>query len=155
MVFIVSKYFLYCRIVMCSAEDSLEEMKTKYELEYNLNCSPKMLFSRLSTPEGLGEWFADEVDAKGDLFSFFWNRAESKARLSALKENKLVRFEWVGSSTNGKDKESNYFEFRINIEELTGDVALIITDFAESDEKEDSIDLWDSQIQDLKRLLGS
>lgn len=132
-----------------------ERMKTKYELEYNLNCSPKMLFSRLSTPEGLGEWFADEVDAKGDLFSFFWNGAESKARLSALKENKLVRFEWIGNGFNGKDKESNYFEFRINIEELTGDVALIIIDFAEDDEKEDSVYLWDTQIHDLKRLLGS
>lgn len=125
-------------------------MKLKYELEYNFNCSPKVLFSRLSTPEGLGEWFAEEVNVHGDLFSFTWNRAISKARLSALKENKLVRFEWV---TNG-NRESEYFEFRINKEELTGDIALIITDFAEADEKEDSKDLWDSQILDLKRLLG-
>jgi uncharacterized protein YndB with AHSA1/START domain len=125
-------------------------MKTKYELEYTLNCSPRVLFSRLSTPEGLEEWFADKVDVKGDMFSFFWNRSESKARLSALKENKLVRFEWVGNGA----KESNYFEFRIHREELTGDLALIITDFAESDEKEDSISLWDTQIQDLKRILG-
>ena len=126
-------------------------MKAKYELEYNLNCSPKVLFSRLSTAEGLGEWFADQVNVNGDMFSFYWNHAESKARLSALKENKLVRFEWVG---NGSNKESNYFEFRINVEELTGELALIIIDFAEADEKEDSIYLWDSQIQDLKRLLG-
>jgi uncharacterized protein YndB with AHSA1/START domain len=125
-------------------------MKSKYELEYNFNCSPKVLFSRLSTPEGLSEWFADEVNAKGDLFSFSWNRSVLKARLSALKENKLVRFEWI---VNG-NKDSDYFEFRINREELTGDIALIITDFAEAEEKEDSMDLWDSQIQDLKRLPG-
>jgi hypothetical protein len=125
-------------------------MKLKFELEYNLNCSPKVLFSRLSTPEGLSEWFADNVNVDGDLFTFFWNNSESKARLSALKENKLVRFEWIGM----ENEESNYFEFRINIEELTGDLALIITDFAEPDEKEDAIYLWDSQISDLKRLLG-
>lgn len=125
-------------------------MKTKYELEYNLNCSPKVLFSRLSTADGLSEWFADQVNVKGDLFSFIWNRNETKARLAAMKENKLVRFEWVGNG--GKD--SNYFEFRINKEEVTGDLALIIIDFAEADEKEDSIYLWDSQIQDLKRALG-
>jgi hypothetical protein len=110
-----------------------------------------VLFSRLSTPEGLSEWFADDVNVKGDLFSFYWNSTEAKARLSAMKENKLVRFEW----TDSKIKDTNYFEFRINIEELTGGLALIITDFAEADEKEDSIYLWDSQIQDLKRLLGS
>lgn len=126
------------------------EMKLKYELEYTLNCSPKVLFSRLSTPDGLSEWFADKVNVNGDLFTFFWNKTEQKARLSALKENKLVRFEWLSNGGRG----SNYFEFRINIEELTGDVALIITDFAEAEDKEDSIYLWDCQIQDLKRLLG-
>jgi hypothetical protein len=125
-------------------------MRSKFELEYNLNCSPKVLFSRLSTPEGLGEWFADQVNVDGDLFTFFWNSSESKARLSALKENKMVRFEWLGM----ENEESNYFEFRINMEELTNELALIITDFAEAEEKEDSIYLWDSQINDLKRALG-
>jgi len=125
-------------------------MILKYELEYTLNCSPKVLFSRLSTPEGLCEWFADNVSVEGDVFTFFWKKSESKARLIALKENKLVRFEWLDSD----DPLSNYFEFRINIEELSGSLALIITDFAEPEEKEDAIFLWDSQISDLKRLLG-
>jgi uncharacterized protein YndB with AHSA1/START domain len=125
-------------------------MRSKFELEFNLNCSPKVLFSRLSTPEGLGEWFADQVNVNGDLFTFFWNNTESKARLSALKENKLVRFEWIGM----ENEESNWFEFRINLEELTNELALIIIDFAEPEEKEDSIYLWDSQINDLKRVLG-
>ncbi len=125
-------------------------MRSKFELEYSLNCSPKVLFSRLSTPEGLGEWFAEKVNVEGDLFSFYWNNTASKARLSALKDNKLVRFEWMGI----KNEETNYFEFRINIEELTGDLALIISDFAEPEEKEDAIYLWDSQITDLKRMLG-
>ena len=87
---------------------------------------------------------------EGDLFSFYWNGSESKARLSAIKDNKLVRFEWLGM----ENEEDSYFEFRINTDELTGDVALMISDFAEDDEKEDSVYLWDSQINDLKRILG-
>ncbi|HUV00476.1 MAG TPA: START-like domain-containing protein [Bacteroidales bacterium] len=122
----------------------------QYELEYTLNCSPKVLFSRLSTPEGLSEWFADNVTVESDIFTFHWNKTELKARLATVKENKLVRFEWIDS----KDKESNYFEFKIIVHELTGDTALLITDFAEPDEKEDAIYLWDSQISDLKRVLG-
>jgi len=125
-------------------------MRLKFELEYTLNCSPKVLFSRLCTPEGLGEWFAEKVNVDGDLFTFFWNNVETKARLSALKDNKLVRFEWIGM----ENEESNYFEFRINMDELTGDLALIIYDFSDPEEKEDSISLWDSQIADLKRVLG-
>jgi uncharacterized protein YndB with AHSA1/START domain len=125
-------------------------MRLKFDLEYTLNCSPKVLFSRLSTPEGLSEWFADNVEVDGDLFKFIWNNSESQARLSALKENRLVRFEWL----NMEDEDENYFEFRINMDELTGDLALIIYDFAEPEEKEDSVFLWDSQINDLKRALG-
>jgi uncharacterized protein YndB with AHSA1/START domain len=125
-------------------------MRLKYELEYTLNCSPKVLFSRLSTPEGLCEWFADDVNVEGDIFTFYWSKSGSKAKLAALKENKFVRFEWLDRN----DEESNFFEFKINIEELSGSLALIIIDFAESEEKEDAIYLWDTQITDLKRLLG-
>ncbi len=125
-------------------------MKMKFELEYTFNCSPKVLFARLSTPEGLCEWFADNVTVDRDVFTFYWDKSESKARLSALKENKLVRFELLDRD----DEDSKYIEFRINVEELTGEVALIITDFAEPEEKEDSIYLWDTQVSDLKRILG-
>jgi uncharacterized protein YndB with AHSA1/START domain len=125
--------------------------RLKYELEYTLNCSPKVLFSRLSTPEGLSEWFADDVTIEGNLFTFHWSKTEFKARLESVKENKLVRFEWTDDEV---DKETNYFEFKIIVHDITGDLALIITDFAEPDEKEDAIYLWDSQINDLKRILG-
>ncbi len=125
--------------------------RLKYELEYTLNCSPKVLFSRLSTPEGLSEWFADDVTIEGNLFTFYWSKTEFKARLESVKENKLVRFEWIDDEA---DKETNYFEFKIIVHDITGDLALIITDFAEPDEKEDAIYLWDSQINDLKRILG-
>jgi len=125
-------------------------MRLRYDLEYTLNCSPKVLFTRLSTPEGLCEWFAEDVTIEGDIFTFLWNKSEMRARLAAMKENKFVRFEWL----EDEDEESNYFEFRINIEELSGSLALLITDFAEPEEKEDAVSLWDSQITDLKRLLG-
>ncbi len=126
-------------------------MRIKYELEYTLNCSPKVLFSRLSTPEGLAEWFADDVTIEGNLYTFHWGKTEHKAILSSVRENKSVRFDW---DDENQDKETNYSEFRINVHDLTGDLALIITDFAEPDEKEDAIYLWDSQINDLKRALG-
>jgi len=126
-------------------------MRYQYELEYTLNSSPKMIFPRLSTPEGLGEWFADEITAEGNIFTFRWGKTESKALLASVKENKTVRFEWIDDF---EDKATNFFEFRIIVHDLTGDLALLITDFAEPDEKEDAIYLWDTQINDLKRILG-
>lgn len=123
--------------------------KTKYQLEYIINSSPKVLFNRLSTPGGLSEWFADDVSVMGDMFKFSWEGSEQMAELMNRKELKHVKFRWLD------DKNTKYFfEFRINIDELTGDVALLVTDFAEEDEKQDAIDLWDSQISELKHILG-
>ena len=125
-------------------------MRHKIELEYVLSCSPKAIFSRLSTPEGLNEWFADKVEAEKNLFTFTWDETEIKANLSVIKENRLVRFEWLGM----ENTDTNYFEFQISVHELTNDLALIITDFADSEEREDTISLWDTQITELKRILG-
>jgi uncharacterized protein YndB with AHSA1/START domain len=126
-----------------------KEMKKRFELEYSINSSPKVLFNMLSTPGGLSEWFADDVNVQGKQFVFIWDGAEEFADLTNKKENKYVRFKWVDD-----DDEKAYFEFRINIDELTGDVALVITDFAEEDEIADSMELWDSQISELKHVLG-
>jgi uncharacterized protein YndB with AHSA1/START domain len=127
-------------------------MKVQYELEYPLNCSPKVLFPRVSTPEGLAEWFADDVTSEGDIFSFTWNKTVARAKLTSLRENRLARFEWLDRE---QGKPGDFFEFRIDTEELTGDVALLITDSAEPEEKEDAIYLWDTEIHKLKSVLGS
>ncbi|SRR6056297_2186010 len=124
-------------------------MKNKFELEYSLNSSPKILYSRLVTPAGLSEWFADDININGDIYTFIWNGAKQTAKLLTKKENQLVRYQWTE-----EDDEETFFEFRIRKDELTGEVALVITDFAEDDEKEDTIDLWDSQISELKHTLG-
>jgi len=124
-------------------------MKSKFELEYTLNSSPKILFTRLSTAEGLAEWFADDVHVDGEEYIFIWDSTEQRAKQVLFRENKQVRFKWTDS-----DDDDRYFEFKLDIDELTGDVALIITDFAEEDEKEDAIYLWDTQISELKRAIG-
>ena len=122
--------------------------KTKIQLEYVLNCSPKVLFNWLSTASGLNEQFADDVKVKGKKFTFIWEGSEQTAEITLLKENRLVRFSWL-------DEEDSYFEFRITQDELTGDVSLIIIDFAEEDEVKETKGLWDTQVADLKHILGS
>lgn len=124
-------------------------MKTKYELEYTLNTSPNILFSRLSTPEGLSEWFADDVNLKRGKYTFIWEGAQQEATVVQKKANKFIRFQWEED-----DNLEYFFEFRIRTDELTGDVALLITDFAEEDEKDDAVDLWDTQISELKHAIG-
>ncbi len=124
--------------------------KIKFELEYTLNTSPKVLYTRLATASGLSEWFADDVLISDDTFTFLWDGSEQEAKLLGKKANEYVRYKW----TDDEDEDA-FFEFRLSKDELTSDLALIITDFADDEEeKEDNIELWDTQIQELKRILG-
>jgi uncharacterized protein YndB with AHSA1/START domain len=125
-------------------------MMKKIVLEYTMNSSPKVLFPRLSTPGGLSEWFADNVNIKGSQYSFFWEQVELKADIIQRKENRYIRFRWVDSP----EPESHWFEFRISTDELTGDTALIITDFTEDEDKDSTIELWNSQVARLKHVIG-
>ena len=125
-------------------------MRRKIELEYIFSSSVKVLFSRLSTPAGLSEWFADDVFQKGNQFIFIWNGSEQPATLVELKSNAVVRFRW-----DDAEEEDEHFEFNIHVEPLTGDVALIITDFADEDEVNDTIELWNKQMDILHRNLGA
>ena len=126
--------------------------KKQIQLEYAVNCSPKVLFNRLSTASGLTEWFADDVRVKGNLFTFIWGKTSQSAEKKFHRENKMVRYEWVGEEL---DKDESYFEFIISQDDLTNDVSLTVIDFADEDESEEIRDLWDSQISKLKHLLGS
>ncbi len=126
-------------------------MKEKIQMEFSVNTSPKILFPRLSTPSGLSEWFADDVNARGNDYSFMWQNSVQKAKLVCSKDGKFIRFKW---DEDAGLTEDYYFEFKIEVQELSSDTALIITDFADPEDKSDTINLWESQVGELKRALG-
>ncbi len=123
--------------------------KSKLQLEYTINCSTSVLYSRLSNASGLGEWFADDVNVKGKLYTFVWEGVGQVAEMVLKRDGKQVRFHWVDD-----DDDEAYFEFNIAKDELTGDVSLVITDFAEEGEEDEATELWNTQVADLKRILG-
>ncbi len=124
-------------------------LKEKYSLEFEFRSSPKILFTSLSDSSGLAGWFADEVYVKDKLFTFVWEGGHSNARLVAVRDLHLVRFEWE------EDTDGTYFQFEIKEDDITLDIALVITDFANKGEKDTNIRLWESQVQKLRMLLGS
>ncbi len=141
------RFLLYCVSDHCSAI-TYKDMSEKFEMEYTFNTSPRVLYNRLSTPAGLAEWFAEDVNLKNDLFSFLWDGAEQFAEVITKKENSHIKFRWLD------EDEESFFEFRIQKDELTGALALIITDFAEPGETDDARYLWDTQIAELKHAIG-
>ncbi|MBL4734959.1 MAG: SRPBCC domain-containing protein [Flavobacteriales bacterium] len=123
--------------------------KKKFELEFIIRTSPKVLYTRLSTADGLAQWFADDVNINNGIFTFVWEGVGQDAKKTRERAGKSIRFHWVD------DDDDCYFEFSLQIDDLTSEVALIITDFAEEDEIEESQQLWESQVNSLMQLLGS
>lgn len=136
---------IYCPKIRCAPMDD----KIKFELEFVIQASPQLLFQYLATPSGLSEWFADNVNSRGELFNFIWDTAEEEAKLLKRKSDEFVRFAWVDND------DDSYFEMRIIVDEITKDVSLFVIDFAEEDELEEAKLLWKNQVSDLKQVLGS
>lgn len=126
------------------------EEKVKYELEFPIHASPQLLYQYISTPSGLSEWFADNVNSRGELYKFIWDGTEEHAKLVTKKSGERIKFKW-----SADDDSPYFFEIRIQVDEITKDVSIMITDFSEEDEIDEAKMFWENQISDLKQVLGS
>ena len=124
--------------------------KIKFEIEFPIHASPHMLYQYFGTPSGLSEWFADNVNSRGEIFTFIWDGSEEQAKVLQDRPEEKIKFKWL---EDGDDK--TFFEFRIEVDEITKDVSLMITDFAEEDELEESKMFWENQIDELKHTIGA
>ncbi|MBR5892747.1 MAG: hypothetical protein IKZ37_03805 [Bacteroidaceae bacterium] len=123
--------------------------KEKFQIEYPLKGSAAMIWRYIGTEHGLSTWFADDIKIDGKKFSFYWGKEEVRtATLIAQRNGVYVRLRWDDENAH------TFFEMRIAYNEMTREHTLVITDFAETDEREDQIDLWDSQIESFKRQSG-
>lgn len=123
--------------------------KVKFQLEFVVKASPALLFNYISSPSGLEQWFADNVKSRGEEFIFIWENAEESAKMLSKKTNQSVRFKW-----DEDEEEGTYFELRLQIDDLTQDLALIVTDFADEDEVDEAKLLWEAQLTKLHSIIG-
>lgn len=128
------------------------KQKIKYELEFPIHSSPQLLYQYILTPSGLSEWFADNVNSRGEFYTFIWDDSEENAKLASKKSGEKVKFKWLDEN----NKETEYFfELKIQVDEITNDVSLIVVDFSEEDELPENKLLWESLVSDLKHVIGS
>jgi uncharacterized protein YndB with AHSA1/START domain len=125
-------------------------VKTKFELEFPIHATPHMLYQYFGTPSGLSEWFADNVNSRGEVFTFIWDGSEEKAKVLQERPEEKIKFKWL----EDEDPKS-FFEFRLEIDELTKDVSLIVVDFADEDEIDEAKMFWSNKIDELKHTIGA
>jgi uncharacterized protein YndB with AHSA1/START domain len=127
----------------------MKSNRKKIRMEFEVKASPALLYNYISTPSGLSGWFADDVDLYNNQFKFKWDKDEQIAEVVKKSPNKYIKFHWVNS------EPEEYFEFEIIQDELTDDVALVITDFVDAADENNATQLWDSQVHELKMSLGA
>ncbi|MEQ9304297.1 MAG: START-like domain-containing protein [Marinoscillum sp.] len=124
--------------------------KEKFIGEYPINASKKMLYPYFSTASGLAQWFADDVNIDEDkVFTFLWDGDEIKARMVSTRTNSHVRFEFIEEG----DDDPPYVEFKLDMNELTQEVFIRVTDYNDMDPEETN-ELYESLINDLKEIVG-
>lgn len=126
--------------------------KIQFEQEYLLKTSPKVLNTMITTPSGLSEWFADDVDIKDDIYTFYWNGSSETARLLSKKTNEYIKFKWVEDEDEDLD---TFLEIRFKVDPMTKTVVLNLIAFAEEDELEETQLYWEKTIEKLKRKIGA
>ncbi len=130
------------------------KIANKVELEYYVNSTASIVFQRLCTPHGLSEWFADDVNLRGNIFTFIWDETSRKAELVERKENKFVKFRWIDSDCH--TRHLSHFAFKLNKDDITGELSLTVTeDIHEQDDMDETVSLWNHQIGELKRVIGA
>lgn len=123
--------------------------KKMFKMEFSMRCSPNLLFNYLSTASGLQAWFANDVNIRDNMVTFYWNGSSASAKIIAKRDDMIIAYQWLDES------DQSYFVFEILQDDITGDVALIVTDFALPSEVEQNRLLWNSQVHALAQVIGS
>jgi len=99
--------------------------RVQINLEFIFRASPTILYRFLTSPSTLIRWFCDEVDITADVYTFVWEGSEEE-----------------------------YLEFRMRKSPVTGETVLEITDYCDEDETNDTRQLWEAQMKQLKQETG-
>ena len=129
--------------------------KQKFVGEYQINASRKMLFPYLSTATGLSQWFADDVNINNidKTLIFLLDGEERIAKIDSIKNNRYVKFRFINEDEKPKDNDT--LEFRLEINELTQSVFVRVEEYTETDDLEESYQIWDNLLSQLKEIIGA
>ena len=129
--------------------------KQKFVGEYPINASRKMLFPYLSTATGLCQWFADDVNINNidKTLIFIVDGEERIAVIDSINKNRYVKFRFLLDGE--KPKENDTLEFRLEVNDLTQEVFVRVEEYTESDDLEESYQIWDNLLAQLKEIIGA
>lgn len=122
--------------------------RVKIDLEFIFRASPTIIYNFVTTTSCLVRWYCDEVDITNDTYTFYWTGSNETAHLIDDIEDERVKFKWDHAD------DSEYLEFRMYKSDVTNETILEITDFSDEDEVQETKDLWETLMVELRKECG-
>jgi uncharacterized protein YndB with AHSA1/START domain len=123
--------------------------RTQFKTEFIFRASPTIVYQFLTNPACLVRWFCEEVDVSGTVYTFYWDGDEQVATLVEDWEDELLRFEWEDAPS-----ANEFLEFRLSKSAITEETILSITDFCDLNDVKNAMQLWETQIAQMKIETG-
>ncbi len=151
-------FFLYfCNVLLHNDQLLIRLTMRKLTIEYPLSTkSPKIVWEMISNAAGLQKWLADTVTEDDDTMTFTWGqpwteRDTKQSRIIEVEKYNHIRMLW----DYHEDTPEAIWEMRIEESDLTGQLNLLITDYAnDADEEADLRGIWDDNLERLHRVSG-
>ena len=128
--------------------------KRRFEMEYPINASPKLLFPYLSSASGLSQWFCDDVRLDPDhRLNMVWDKQNHYAEIAVQRPGRSIRYVFLDERKQPLS-DANYLDFSLEYSKITDSVFLRVTDYSDHGNDKEQQELWDSLVGKLREQVG-
>ena len=128
--------------------------KRRFEMEYSINASPKLLFPYIASASGLAQWFCDDVRLDPDhRFNMVWDKQNHYAEIVAQRPGRSVRYMFLDEKKQPAS-DASYLDFTLEYSRITDEVFLRVTDYSDHSDEQEQLELWEGLVSKLREQVG-
>jgi uncharacterized protein YndB with AHSA1/START domain len=128
--------------------------KRRFEMEYSINASPKILFPYIASASGLSQWFCDDVRLDPDhRLNMVWDKQSHFAEIAAQRPGRSIRYVFLDEQKR-LQQDANYLDFTLESSRITDEVFLRVTDYSDHSNTEEQLELWEGLVSKLRDQVG-
>jgi uncharacterized protein YndB with AHSA1/START domain len=128
--------------------------KRRFEREYSINASLKILFPYIASASGLSQWFCDDVRLDPDhRLNMVWDKQSHFAEIVAQRPGRSIRYVFLDEQKRPL-LDANYLDFTLEASRITDEVFLRVTDYSDHTDTQEQQELWEGLVGKLRDQVG-
>ncbi len=128
--------------------------KQRFEMEYSINASLKILFPYIASAPGLAQWFCDDVRLDLDQrMDMVWDKQSHFAEVAAQRPGRSIRYVFLDEQ-KCLAPDASYLDFTLEASRITDEVFLRVTDYSDYTDLQEQHELWAGLVGKLRDQVG-